>query len=77
MKLNYLIIAILLSMTLPACEQKQTGTTEKIIDKVNDALDRRPDEKARDTIEDVRETAEDTSKEIKEKLDEITKEIKK
>ncbi|OQW83946.1 MAG: hypothetical protein BVN30_04650 [Proteobacteria bacterium ST_bin16] len=32
--------------TLSACGQKPAETTEKVMDKVNDALDRRPNEKA-------------------------------
>jgi hypothetical protein len=77
MKLIYLMIALLLSMMLVACEQKQTNTTEKVIDKVNDALDRRSDEKARDAIEDVSEAVEDASKELQKGIEDISKEIKK
>ena len=59
MKLSYLMIALLLSMMLVACEQKQTNTTEKVIDKVNDALDRRSDEKARDATAEVSQKGEE------------------
>jgi hypothetical protein len=47
------------------------------MDKVNDALDRRPNEKARDAIEeDVTSAVKDASEEAQGKMEEISKEIK-
>lgn len=78
MTLRYLFmiaIAIALS-TLSACGQKPTETTEKVVDKVNDALDRRPNEKARDAIEDITSAVKDATEEAQGKMEEIAKEIK-
>lgn len=78
MTLRYLfMIAIALALsTLSACGQKPTETTEKVVDKVNDALDRRPNEKARDAIEDITSAVKDATEEAQGKMEEIAKEIK-
>ncbi|QOJ23699.1 MAG: hypothetical protein HRU78_08570 [Gammaproteobacteria bacterium] len=76
MKLRCLFMMMIALLTLAACEQKPAGTTEKVMDKVNDALDRRPNEKARDAIEDVTSAVKDASEEAQGKMEEISKEIK-
>jgi gas vesicle protein len=63
MKLHHLLIVATTLLALPACE-KQT-TTEKIKDKVDDALDRRPGEKVLDAAEDVKDAAKDVGRDIK------------
>lgn len=77
MKLHYLIMGALLLAILTACEQKITITTEKVADKVNDALDRRPNEKIRDAVEDAGDAVKDASKEIQKSLEAVTEEMKK
>lgn len=64
-----------LILVLPACDQIQTGTN-KVMDKVDDALDRRPGEKARDATEDLGNELEDASEEIKESVKDAGEEIK-
>lgn len=73
MKPNYLLILIITAtfLVLPACDQTKTGT-EKAMDNVDDALDRRPGEKARDAIEDAGDKLEDAGKEIKESVKDAT-----
>jgi len=66
MKISHLILALPLIFTLLACEQKPTSTTEQVKDKVNDALDRRPNEKLKDAAEDVRDGAKSAVKDLKE-----------
>lgn len=56
-----------LSLTLVSCKDRSSGVlidkpetpAEKVKDKVDDALDRRPNEKIRDVAEDVEKAAED------------------
>lgn len=76
MKPRYFFIIVIALLTLSACEQKQTDTTAKVMDKVDDALDRRPNEKARDAIEDITSAAKEASEEAQGKIKEITREIK-
>lgn len=54
MKLTYLFFAATL-FAVPACEKR----SYPLKDKVDDALDRRPAEKARDTVEDVADAIKD------------------
>ncbi|MEO7318103.1 MAG: hypothetical protein ABIZ56_03835 [Chthoniobacteraceae bacterium] len=63
MKIHHLILPIAL-FALAGCEPKQT-TTEKAKDNINDALDRRPGEKARDVAEDTKDAVKDVAKDIK------------
>ncbi|MBK7491592.1 MAG: hypothetical protein KBF68_10905 [Nitrosomonas sp.] len=76
MKLGYLFMIAIALSTLSACGQKPTETTEKVMDKVNDALDRRPNEKAHDAVEDITSAVKDASEEAQGKMEEIAKEIK-
>lgn len=57
------IISLAIVLAFAGCEQKTTG--EKVKDKVDDALDRRPGEKARDAAEDLKDAAKDAGREIK------------
>ncbi|SFQ04515.1 hypothetical protein SAMN05216419_105013 [Nitrosomonas cryotolerans] len=69
----FMIVAMIL--VLPACDQAQTGT-DKVMNKVDDALDRRPGEKARDATEDLGHELEDAGDEIKESAKDAGEEIK-
>ncbi len=73
MRPYYLFILIIAAtvLILPACE-KQTGT-EKVMNKVDDALDRRPGEKIRDAAEDMGHEIDDAAKEIKTGVKDATK----
>ena len=71
MKLYHLILTATL-FALTACEPKQT-TSEKVKDKVNDALDRRPGEKVRDAAEDTKDAVKDAAKDIKGAVKDATK----
>lgn len=66
MKFHHLILAAPLIVTLIACEQKPASTTELIKDKVNDTLNRRPNEKLKDAAEDIRDGAKSAVKDLKE-----------
>lgn len=73
MKPYFLLILIITAtiLVLPACDQPQTGT-EKVMDKVDDALDRRPGEKVLDAAEDLGDELEDAGGEIKESIKDAT-----
>ena len=73
MKPYYLLILIITAtiLVLPACDQPQTGS-DKVMNKVDDALDRRPGEKARDAAEDIGNELEDAGGEIKESVKDAT-----
>ena len=58
-----LMLVLPLALLLSACEPKSGA--EKLKDKVNDALDRRPNEKLRDAAEDVRDGVKDAVKDVK------------
>ena len=57
------IIPLAIVLAVAGCEQKTTG--EKVKDKVDDALDRRPGEKVRDAAEDLKDAAKDAGRDIK------------
>ncbi len=61
-----MLLALLLALALAACDQKPQSTTEQVQDKVNDALDRRPNEKLKDVAEDLRDGAKSAVKDLKE-----------
>lgn len=52
MKSYYFIVLTIATaiLILPACSQNQSGT-EKVIDNIGDALDKRPGERAHDAAE--------------------------
>lgn len=71
MKPYYLLIIVAIIIALPACDQNKT-TTEKIMGKTDDILDRRPGEKVQDAAEDVGDELKGAAKEIKEKAKDAT-----
>lgn len=75
MKITRLLLALVLLVGLAACEQKPKSATEKLKDKVDDALDRRSNEKLRDAAEELQEGAKEVAKEIQEAEKEIAKEL--
>ena len=75
MKLHHLLILATALLALPACERKQT-TTEKIKDKVDDALDRRPGEKVRDAGEDLKDAAKDAKDGVKDAAKDVKDAVK-
>jgi hypothetical protein len=66
MKVSHLLIVLALVFAIAACEQKPPSASEQIKDKVNDALDRRPNEKLKDAAEDIRDGAKAAAKDLKE-----------
>lgn len=63
MKIHHLMMIAASVFALAACEKQTAG--EKVTDKVGDALDSRPHEKAKDAAEDVRDAAKDAGQAIK------------
>lgn len=53
MKIHRLLLVLPFVFALAACEQKPESTADKVKETVNDALDRRPNEKLHDAAEDV------------------------
>lgn len=66
-----------ITLTLVSCKEKKAEILsskpetfgEKIEDKVNDALDRRPNEKIRDVAEDIEKAADDVADSVKEAVE--------
>lgn len=65
-----------LTLTLVSCKEKQTviidkpdTVGEKIEDRVNDGLDRRPNEGVRDVVEDTEDAVDDVRESAKEAVD--------
>ncbi|MEC5386454.1 hypothetical protein VVD49_12020 [Uliginosibacterium sp. H3] len=69
MKFSYLLMIGASVFALAACEKQTTG--EKITDKVGDAMDNRPHEKAKDAAEDIGDAAKDAGSAIKEEAGEL------
>lgn len=72
MKLSYLLIAASLAV-IPACERHESPAVKE---KVNDALDRRPNEGIKDAAEDVKDAAKDVGDDIKDAGKEIKEDVK-
>jgi ABC-type transporter MlaC component len=64
MRIPRLLLVAALVAAFAACEQKPKTTTEMVKDKVNDALDRRPNEQIKDAAEDVRDGVKAAVKDI-------------
>ncbi|TDU66559.1 hypothetical protein EI77_03654 [Prosthecobacter fusiformis] len=64
-----------LSLTLVSCKErtviidKPDTVGEKVEDKINDGLDRRPNEKARDAVEEIEDAAKDAKEDVKDALE--------
>jgi hypothetical protein len=56
------ILSVALFVSVTACEKKPKTPLEKVEDKVNDGLDRRPGEKVRDAAEDASDKVKDAVK---------------
>ncbi len=68
MKTTTLLLALsavaILPLTAASC-QKQKGPAERVGEKIDDALDRRPGEKVKDAAEDVQDAAKDAADAVK------------
>ncbi len=71
MKYSYLLIAASLAI-LPACERQESP---EVKEKIDDALDRRPNEGIRDAAEDVKDTAKDVGEDLKDAGKEIKEDV--
>jgi hypothetical protein len=72
MKLTYLLAAASLA-TFSACEKNETP---EVKEKIDDALDRRPNEGIKDAAEDVKDAAKDAGNEIKDAAKDIKDDVK-
>ncbi len=59
MKIQYLALAVVVVLALPACEKKPV--VEQAEDSVNDALDNRPAEPVQDAAEDAADAVKDAT----------------
>jgi type IV pilus biogenesis protein CpaD/CtpE len=64
-KLSHAVLLAVAVAVFAGCDQKPKSTSEQVKDKVNDALDRRPNEKLRDAAEDVRDGVKEAAKDLK------------
>ncbi len=65
-------IALSTLLALPACDRNKP-ITGKFKDGLNDALDRRPGEKVRDTVEDTTDAVKDAGEEIEDAVKDSSK----
>lgn len=72
MKLHYLFAAATFAI-LPACEKHETPNVKE---KVDDALDRRPNEKLKDAGEDAKDAAKDAADDVKDAAKDIKDDVK-
>jgi hypothetical protein len=77
MKLSSLLLATLLGSTvaLAACKKEQPTVVDKAVDSVQDALDIRDNEAARDAVEDLQSAGENAAEAIEDKAEEIREEM--
>ena len=68
---RFLIISVA-ALAIVGCDRKPT-TSEKVEDKVKDALDARPHEKVKDATEDTKDAVKDASKDVKDAVKDATK----
>ncbi len=73
MKLNYLLAAAMFA-ALPACKEKHE--TPNVKEKIDDALDRRPNEKLKDAGEDIKDAGKDLGHDLKRTGKEIKDDVK-
>jgi hypothetical protein len=66
-----LLAPALLAFALPSCEKAET-TSEKVGEKVDDALDRRPAEKLQDAAEDAGDAVKDAAEDVKDAVNDAT-----
>lgn len=71
MKIHLLFLAAVTLLALPACKRDKP-LSEKAKDSINDGLDRRPGEKARDAAEDAADAVKEAGKEVKEAVKDAT-----
>jgi hypothetical protein len=76
MKRTRLLLLLPLLLTVVACEPKDQTTGEKVKDKVNDALDNRPNEGLRDAGEDIRDGAKDAGDAVKDAAKDVKEGVK-
>lgn len=67
MKTNYCLLILVALFGLSACDG-QPNVGEKVEDKVDDALDRRPGEKMRDAGEDLKDAGKDAKDAVKDAI---------
>jgi hypothetical protein len=72
MKFTYLIAAASLA-TFSACEKKETS---EVKEKVDDALDRRPNEGIKDAAEDIKDDAKDLGNDVKDAAKDLKDDVK-
>jgi hypothetical protein len=72
MKLNYLFAAAALAF-IPACEKNETP---EVKEKIDDALDRRPNEELKDAGEDIKDAAKDAGNDVKDAAKDIKEDVK-
>jgi TRAP-type C4-dicarboxylate transport system substrate-binding protein len=77
MKLSSLLLAILLGSTaaLAACKKEQPTAIDKAVDGVQDALDMRENEAAKDAVEDLQSAGENAAEAIEDKAEEVREEM--
>lgn len=65
MKTQLLLPLLALFAFVPACERRADTTRGEVKEAVDDALDRRPNEKMKDAVEDARDAVKDAAEDVK------------
>jgi len=71
MKFLYILTAATALLASSACERQTTG--DKVKDKIDDGLDRRPGEKVRDAAEDTKDAVKDAGRDAKDAVKDAAK----
>jgi hypothetical protein len=71
-----IIAAVTILAVIPSCEEKKKTVTEEVKENVNDALDRRPNEKLKDAAEDIHDAVKDAAKDTKDAVKDAAEETK-
>jgi hypothetical protein len=77
MKSSSLLLATLLGsiVALAACKKEEPTPVDQAVDGVQDALNMRDNEKAKDAVEDMQSAGENAAEAVEEKAEEIKKEM--
>lgn len=72
MKIHLWLPLLAVFILAPACERRADTPREELKEKVDDALDRRPNEEVKDAVEDARDAVKDAAEDVKDAVKDAT-----
>ncbi len=75
-RVRWIVAVALVLAVVPACKKKELTAAEKMKERMDDALNRRPNEELRDAVEDAEKAAKNVVKEAKAAAEKKVEEVK-